>query len=681
MGENELALQYLEEALELATEYYPEKHPEIADCHRRLGAWDLEAGNIEQALEHYQKGVNAVVFDYNNPDIYDNPLLDAEIISESVFLEVLAGKADALAILYQQNREIDALIASLATLELANMLAEKMRSSYLGQESKLFITEYARKGFDRSIHTAFDLYKLTGELEYANKAFTYAEKSKSSVLLASLQEVENKKNLRIPSELQVFEQDLKRETDTYKKKLYEEKQGLSQDSLKLARLQGKLLNLSQQLDSLDDVIREDFPEFATKYNNEVIGLEGVMNGLDSEHVLVEYSLSDSSLFIFVVSNNDYYITSLLIDSSFHENVDALSRFLRNNDFNNNTIDDYRSYLHAGYYLYQTFLLPVEEQILGKKLIIIPDGELGYIPFEALLTELPSGEMMDYRTLPYLIYKYRTNYSYSATLHFSDNNRQEKPPEQLLAFAPTYENVSEISSDKFPTFRDYSTSLVPLRFISSEIENISAIIDCDSYEGYEATEQAFKEKAPFYDILHLAMHTLINDENPMYSQLVFTLNNDTIEENDGLLNAYEIFNMQFNARMAVLSACNTGSGKLQKGEGIMSMARGFIFAGVPSVIMTLWAVEDQSGSILMTGFYQNLDDGMDIDEALQEAKLSYLRDADQLGAHPYLWSGYVCIGDTRALISPAFGKLYQLILAVIGLGVIIFLVYRFRRKRA
>ncbi|MCK5766725.1 MAG: tetratricopeptide repeat protein, partial [Bacteroidales bacterium] len=206
MGENELALQYLEEALELATEYYPEKHPEIADCHRRLGAWDLEAGNIEQALEHYQKGVNAVVFDYNNPDIYDNPLLDAEIISESVFLEVLAGKADALAILYQQNREIDALIASLATLELANMLAEKMRSSYLGQESKLFITEYARKGFDRSIHTAFDLYKLTGELEYANKAFTYAEKSKSSVLLASLQEVENKKNLRIPSELQVFEQ-------------------------------------------------------------------------------------------------------------------------------------------------------------------------------------------------------------------------------------------------------------------------------------------------------------------------------------------------------------------------------------------------------------------------------------------------------------------------------------------
>ncbi|MCK5078622.1 MAG: tetratricopeptide repeat protein, partial [Bacteroidales bacterium] len=99
MRKNELALQYLEEALELATEYYQEKHPGIADCHRRLGAWYLEAGNTEQALEYYQKGVNAVVFDYNNPDIYDNPLLDAEIISESVFLEVLLGKANALAIL------------------------------------------------------------------------------------------------------------------------------------------------------------------------------------------------------------------------------------------------------------------------------------------------------------------------------------------------------------------------------------------------------------------------------------------------------------------------------------------------------------------------------------------------------------------------------------------------------
>ncbi len=679
MSKSKLALQYLLKALELSGENYPEKHPETADCQRRLGSWYLAAGETGKALEHYQKGINAVVFDYNNMHIYSNPLQGDEIISEPILLEILMGKANALSTLYQEERDTDALVASLATLELANMLTEKMRSAYLGQQSKLFITEYARTGFDRSIRTAFDLYRITGELEYANKAFVYAEKSKSSVLLASLQDVENKKNLGIPSDLQIFEQDLKRETDLYKKKLYEERQRLSPDSLKLAKWQGKLLNLSQQLDSIDNVIREKFPEFATKYNNEVIGLAGIMDGLERDRTLVEYSLSDTSLFIFVVGNDDYYITRLGIDSSFHAHVYALSQFLRDNDFANNSIADYRSYVQAAYSLYQIFLLPVEEQIKGKRLLIIPDGELGYIPFEALLTDLPSGEIMDYRTLPYLIYKYRTSYSYSATLLFSDKIKREKPDKQLLAFAPTYENMDEINSDKFPTYRDYSIYLVPLRFISREIESISNIIDCDSYEGFDATEQVFKEKAPHYNILHLAMHTLINDENPMYSQLVFTLNNDTLEENDGLLNAYEIFNMQLSARMAVLSACNTGYGKLQKGEGIMSMARGFIHAGVPTIIMTLWAVEDQSGSILMTKFYENLVEGLEIDEALQQAKLQYLQDADQLSAHPYLWSGYVSIGDTHALIVPFFGNLYRFITAIVGLGVILFLILRYRRK--
>ncbi|MEE4256061.1 MAG: CHAT domain-containing protein, partial [Bacteroidales bacterium] len=223
-------------------------------------------------------------------------------------------------------------------------------------------------------------------------------------------------------------------------------------------------------------------------------------------------------------------------------------------------------------------------------------------------------------------------------------------------------------------------LVPLRFISTEVGNISEIIECDTYKGYEATEKAFKEKAPSYNILHLAMHTLINDENPLYSRLVFTLNNDTIEENDGLLNAYEIFNMELNARMAVLSACNTGSGKLRKGEGIMSMARGFIFAGVPSIIMTLWAVEDQAGSIMMSKFYQNLVKGMEIDEALQGAKLQYLAEADQLTAHPYLWSGYVSIGSTKAVVQPKSGNLYQLIIAVAGLAVIILIFLKVRKRK-
>jgi CHAT domain-containing protein len=242
-------------------------------------------------------------------------------------------------------------------------------------------------------------------------------------------------------------------------------------------------------------------------------------------------------------------------------------------------------------------------------------------------------------------------------------------------------MEAISSEKFPAYRDYSSYLVPLRFISEEIRNISDIMDCRHFDAFDATEKAFKEEAPYYDILHLAMHTLINDEDPMYSQLVFTLNNDTVEENDGLLNAYEIFNMRLSARMAVLSACNTGSGKMQKGEGIMSMARGFIYAGVPSIIMTLWAVEDRSGSVLMSKFYGNLHEGMEIDEALQEAKLQYLAGSDQLSAHPYLWSGYVSIGKTRALSDTFSGFDLAIILSAVALIAALLLYFLVRRRMA
>jgi len=680
MDSMELALDYFQMALRIAKSYWADKHSDIAESYRRIASWYMKNGEAELAIDYYQKGLNAVVYDYNEKDVFDNPDLEDEIMSEPILLEILLGKAQGMYTFYKEKGDQEVLLASLNTLELANKLSEKMRSSFMGEASKLLITEYARTGFDRSVRISYDLYMLTGDEEFANKAFISAEKSKSSVLLAGLQEVERKKNVGIPAEIQVYEQDLKWETDIYKKKLYEEKQRETPDQKNISDWQEKLLNLSQELDSIDQHIREEFPEYAEKFDNEVIGLNGIMEALDSDQVLIEYSMSDTCLFIFVIAKDEFFITKTKIDSVFHKQVRVLSEFLRDNDFANNTLPQYLAYTEAAYALYQSFLLPVEEQIKGKKLLIIPDGELGYIPFEALLTEPPSKERMDYRNLPYLIYKYRTNYSYSATLYFSEQEKRTDPDKQLLAFAPTYENVHDIDSDKFPANRNFSTSLVPLRFISTEIQNISEIIDCDRFEGYEATEKVFKEEAPKYDILHLAMHTLINDENPLYSQLVFTLNNDTLEENDGLLNAYEIFNMQLSARMAVLSACNTGSGKLQKGEGIMSMARGFIFAGVPSIIMTLWAVEDQSGSILMSKFYQNLEEGLRIDEALQEAKLQYLQEADQLSAHPYLWSGYVSIGSTDALISQDYSKIYQLIIGVVGLVIIILVLLRLRNRK-
>jgi CHAT domain-containing protein len=174
---------------------------------------------------------------------------------------------------------------------------------------------------------------------------------------------------------------------------------------------------------------------------------------------------------------------------------------------------------------------------------------------------------------------------------------------------------------------------------------------------EATESNFKKNAENFDILHLAMHAVVNNEDPLYSKLAFTQKIDQIE--DGFLNTYEIYNSRFNARMAVLSSCKTGFGKLRTGEGVMSLARGFMYAGCPSIVMTLWEVSDKSGARLMENFYKSLKRGRSKAEALREAKLDFLKNADNLKANPYFWSTYVVIGDSSPLFKKSLAYLYWL----------------------
>jgi CHAT domain-containing protein len=156
---------------------------------------------------------------------------------------------------------------------------------------------------------------------------------------------------------------------------------------------------------------------------------------------------------------------------------------------------------------------------------------------------------------------------------------------------------------------------------------------------------------------------------LYSTLVFSPNNEGGE--DGFLKISEIYNLELNASMVVLSACNTGYGQLKRGEGIMSLARAFFYAGVPNVVMTLWQVEDKSGGRIMTDFYQNLARGTAKDMALRNAKLSFLTESDPIHQHPYYWSGYIVVGDSSAVFISRTIKLLiiTMILILSFLGVL------------
>jgi CHAT domain-containing protein len=133
-------------------------------------------------------------------------------------------------------------------------------------------------------------------------------------------------------------------------------------------------------------------------------------------------------------------------------------------------------------------------------------------------------------------------------------------------------------------------------------------------------------------------------------------------------------MKLNAQMAVLSSCSSGFGKMQKGEGMMSLARGFIYAGCPSIIMTLWQVTDQSSSELMTSFYKYLKKGKSKQESMRLAKLDYLDSADDLTSNPYFWSGFVVVGDGNPIYRKS-GMAYWMIIVTAFIGVLLYLQYR------
>jgi CHAT domain-containing protein len=187
---------------------------------------------------------------------------------------------------------------------------------------------------------------------------------------------------------------------------------------------------------------------------------------------------------------------------------------------------------------------------------------------------------------------------------------------------------------------------------------------DSFIGENSKKKYFLENNKNYSILHLAMHAEINNEYPQFNKLVFS---------DGNLTASEIYLSNTRANLAVLSACNTGFGKLEKGEGVMSMARAFHFSGVPSVLMSLWKVPDKETKKIMVSFYKYLKKGEKKSDALRKAKIEYLKStSDKNLLHPFYWSGFVLNGNADQLITN-YSSYYYTIIGLVLISVIFFIV--------
>lgn len=641
----------------------------------RIGSNYFDQGNLLKALNAFQESIISLATDFND----DNPLRNpqpGQLVPDQYLLNPLYLKAKTLHEIHKKENNQNYLELSLETYELSSALINKIRSSYLSNESKLMLTGITYDILIGALDCSLDLYNATNDKYYLEKAFEFTEKGKASVLLSSLNDIEARQLARVPESIQKFERDLTLSLDSYNQLIHEEKLLNEPDQNKINLWQSITFNLSQRYDSLINAIYQQFPEYYDlRFDLSIVTLPELKQYLKQDEALVEYTLSEHELYIFVVTPDSSNAFKFDLPEGFKSNLEKLREHLTGGNIASYSMTDYNDFLRSSHEVYNILLSPIEEVITGRNLIIIPDNQLGYLPFEVLLTNDEHPEVLDFKQLPYLIKNNPVSYAYSATLLQKKLRNDQQTNGKIFAVAPSYDPLNTLAQSS----SSRQNNLLPIPWAIDEVNSLIRSFRGNALTASKATETKFKENAHEYEVLHMAMHTLIDNENPMFSKLVFTQSQDTIE--DGYLNTYELFNLELNASLAVLSACQTGDGRLQRGEGIMSMARGFFYAGVPSIIMTLWEVDDHSSSELIVLFYKYLKTGVDKNIALQDAKLDYLNTANRLKAHPHYWAGFVNIGNTEpVLLKSSLPSWFLTIPPLLLIGLAVYLWSRKRRNK-
>jgi len=677
------ALFYLNKSLDLYKKSFGNVNIDVSTAYNYIGNYYTRIKNYSTAISFYQLSLIAGFPEFTSRNVADNPEISSENLNDNL-LNSLTRKATVLLSQYvADTTRIELLKNSVTSFNLSLKMIEMLRSTYQDEDSKLFISGNEKNTFSNALLAQVNLYHKTHDPEALNQAFSLAEKSKSAVLLSHLRDKEAKNVGGIPEELQAQDASLKSEIYFYNKQIHDQQLTGQPDEEKIKMWNGRIFDLSRKQDELIKSIEKNYPEYYNlKYDNSVISIDQIQKKLTSKQAVVEFSLTDSTIYIFAVNAQTRQLVTRSIDKSFSNNLSVLMQQLAGKEYNNYSITDFKAFVQASYSLYQTLLFPVESVIKGKELIIIPDGELGYISFDVLLTSNPDTTKQAYKNLPYLIKNSSLTYAPSATTFFNDLNlKRSENNGRILAFGPDYGTDNTVLDQKDENGKVLRNSLTTLGNTLDEIKNLENYYNVTAFLGENATENAFKKNASDYRVLHLAMHTIINNENPLYSKLIFFKpKGDSID--DGMLNASELINMDLHADLAVLSACNTGSGKMQKGEGVLSLSRDFFYAGVPGIIMTAWAVEDRAGVKLMEYFYKNIALGKPRHEALRLAKIEYLDNCDKLTAHPHYWASYMNVGDISPL--KGFGKkatpfsLYGAAATLFAIGILIFI--RLRKKR-
>lgn len=512
-----------------------------------------------------------------------------------------------------------------------------LRQNYTDEQTRLLWSDKASRFYKKAIAIAWELDDQEKSMTYKEIAFRLSERSKSMLLLEAFKKTKAQKIAGIPDKLLQKEQALKQKMNDTQHQLDVLRSRKNRKKLETAFAKAK-----QEYELFITQLEKDYPKYyRLKYDLEVITVAKMQEILEKDQLLVEYFITDTDLFVFKINKQNFDFIKIPIELDLMQSIldfrKSIYSYFEIKDTGKRA-ELQKMYELEGLRLYQQLLAPVLTGDCEERVTIILAGALGFIPFEALLTEnVVEGD--NYNTYDYLIKKSILSYCYSATLLYEMEIKEHIPEKIFLGFSPNFDENKKVNNFNFSglTYNEVEVN---------EIQNTLGLGEV--FSGEVATKSNFQENCGEYCIVHIATHGVTNNRNSNLSFLAFAEVKDSI--NNEFLYVRDLYNMKMTANLVVLSACETGLGELYESEGIASLARGFAYAGAKAIVTSLWNVNDQATSQLMSSFYKQMKTGCSKDRALWQAKLNFINSNKDIAAHPFMWSPFIVVGDTEAVPS-------------------------------
>ncbi len=607
-----IADSYLEKATELFLEIPNQQQRKIAKLYYEKALLLFDEKKYAESTKQTAKAFKILIPNYVAKNILP---AENELYAETVLMDILDLQA---AIFANQNQLKKALEGYKLSFHIENLLM----SGLVYENSKIISQIRARNRTEKCLLIYDQLFKKENKIEYLEEAFQLAEKTKSGILKSHLS------NIKMAS---AEEKQLLKEFQNANNSILKEQQ--KGNSANISAINSAIKKQNKLMLSLKKIQSENPNSIP-----ENLDLKALFSKLEKDNAtMVYYFMGAEHLYYFTVQNNQISLNHFDVTDNAIPRILKFIDYFRTADAITNDIAGYNYYGKSAY-----DLLKLPSKVNYKNLIIVPDGILNFMPFEALITQISN--TTNFSKMHYLLNDFKIAYNTSANIYLN-SKLVSKSEKTVLGIFPVFEKTA-----------------FELSYSKKELEAIRSNFKGKYLENSDATFSNFKNNAPNYSILHLSTHASSGDiETPA-----------NIKFYDQEILYSELYNLHINPDLVVLSACETGIGKLYKAEGAMSVARGFQFAGAQNLLFSLWKVNDFTTSVFMTDFYKNIKNDVSYFEANSNAKLEYLKDKSIPNAKksPYYWSSFVYYGSLSAE-EKSENYIYYIVslLAVIGLFLI------------